>query len=211
MMDAKMKKKVFLLYAAFTLLLCHAYAQYFPSFYSFEGFHIGITGQAEFIQPCSYVALSGPDLAPKAFWTSGWEAGMEFSYHFAKYFGISAGISFGTTVSYNSALYYSIVPDGMEGWIEANEYDISGMKMYDYDIFIPVKLEFHYPVHKDFFFMAETGVKIKGIFNDYNDEEMRDRVGGNGISPFDHYYEEYWKQNFGKNQGRFAFRSGFVL
>ncbi|MDR1345818.1 MAG: hypothetical protein LBK03_03850 [Bacteroidales bacterium] len=185
-----MKKKVFLLYATFTLLLCYAHAQYFPSLYPFEGFHIGITGQAEFIQKCSYVALSGSDPAPKALWTSGWEAGMEFSYHFAKYLGIVAGISFGTTVSYNSALYYSTVPDGMEGWIEANKYDVPRIKDYEYDIFVPVKLEFHYPVHRDFFFMAEAGAKIKGIFNDYKDEEMRNFRGDS--------YEEHWKINIGK-------------
>jgi hypothetical protein len=200
-----MKKKGFLLYAAFTLLLCHAHAQYFPSFYPFEGFHIGITGQAEFIQPCSYVALSGTDLAPKALWTSGWETGIEFSYHFAKYFGISAGISFGTTVSYNSALYYGTAPAGTEEWwngvVNENEYDIAGHKNYYNEIFIPVKLEFHYPVHKDLFFMAEAGIKIKGIFiSDYYRHDNRLYSSSSHIREI-HYYNEYWKQNIGKIRG----------
>jgi hypothetical protein len=189
-----MKKKVFLLYAAFTLLLCHSYSQYAPSFYPFEGFLIGISGQAEFIQKCSYIALSGSDPAPKAMWTTGWEASVEFSYHFAKYLGITAGINYGTTLSYGQALYYGTAPEGTEEWwygiVNKNEYDASHLINRENEIFIPVKLEFHYPVHRDLFFMAEAGVKIKGIFCNHNDNHLYSSISG--IYEID-YYAEYWK------------------
>jgi hypothetical protein len=161
MMDEKMKKKGFLLYAAFTLLLCHAHAQYSPSFYPFKGFHIGITGQAEFIQPCSFVAIStGLDPVPKAFWTFGWEAGMEFSYHFAKYFGISAGINFGTITAYKYDAYINNIPDGHGGWEKGDPIFIDGFSVSFMSFLFPVKLEFHYPLRKNLFFTADAGVKI---------------------------------------------------
>ena len=136
------------------------------SFYPFQGFHVGITGQAEFIQKPTYIALTGTDLAPRPRWSTGWEIGMEFSYHFAKYFGVSLGINCGTILSYNYDVYLSTIPNYDGTWKEVNRYDAPtpGAEMFDNEILFPIKLEFHYPLCKDFFFTAEAGVKIKGIF-----------------------------------------------
>ena len=158
------RKKNILLTILLLALMFRSEAQNLPSFYPFKGFHIGITGQTEYIQKCSFTYLTGPEPAPRARWTFGWEAGIEFSYHFAKYFGISAGINFGTAYSYNRDVYISSYPDFKEGWIERNRYDRSMTSMYDNEILFPIKLEFHYPLRKDLFFMVETGIKIKGIF-----------------------------------------------
>ena len=146
------------------LLLCYSKAQNdIPSLYPFKGFHIGITGQSEFINKCSFVYLIGSDPAPKEKWTYGWEAGIEFSYHFAKYFGVAIGINYGTILSYNADWYLSSVPY-MDGWKEVNKYEglLSGATSFN-EILFPVKIEFHYPLCHGLFFTAEAGAKIKGI------------------------------------------------
>ncbi|MDR2980006.1 MAG: hypothetical protein LBV02_06170 [Bacteroidales bacterium] len=206
-----MKKKSFLVYAAFTLLLCNSHAQGVPSFYPFKGFHVGLTGQAEFIQPCSFVALTGTDPAPRARWSSGWEAGMEFSYHFAKYFGITLGINYGTVLSYKSDVYLSSVPDGYGGWKDVNEYDPSVLNLRFNEFLLPVKLEFHYPLRKDFFFMAEAGVKVKGVVRrllyDYEDGDIGTYATVTNFSNYPasgdrpeviNYYNDLGVRNMGK-------------
>ena len=150
------------------LIMCRIEAQNLPSFYPFKGFHIGLTGQAEYIQKCTFTALTGTDPAPRGRWTSGWEAGIEFSYHFAKYFGISVGVNYGTVLSHNRDVYKSTIPDGIGGWKEVNKYEPSISRHSDNEILFPIKLEFHYPLRKDLFFMAEAGIKIKGIFQRLN-------------------------------------------
>lgn len=176
-----MKKKYFLLSLLFTVFLNNLHSQNVPSFYPFQGFHIGLTGQREFIQKCSYVSITGSDPAPRARWTSGWEVGMEFSYHFGKYFGIVAGINYGTTVSYKGDVFLSTIPLGNGEWDEVNEYDPSVLNPHETELIIPLKLEFHYPMYKNLFFMAETGVKIKGVF-----ERLRFKDGDIGS------YETYF-------------------
>ena len=158
------RKKNILLVVPILLFLFHSHAQNLHSFYPFKGFHIGLTGQAEYIQKCSFVYLTGSDPVPIPKWTSGWETGVEFSYHFAKYFGISVGINYGTAFSYNRDFYISSYQDFMDGWKERNRYESSPSSMYENEILFPIKLEFHYPLRKDLFFTAEAGVKIKGIF-----------------------------------------------
>jgi len=145
------------------LLLFRVEAQNPPSFYPFKGFHVGVTGQAEYIQKCTFTALTDMDPAPRARWTTGWEAGIDFSYHFAKYFGVSIGINYGTMLSYNAHWYVSTIPSP-EGWKEVNEYEgfVSGASNFN-EIIFPIKIEFHYPICKNLFFTAEAGVKIKGI------------------------------------------------
>jgi len=138
-------------------------AQNPPSFYPFKGFHVGITGQAEFIQKPNYVALTGTDPAPKARWSYGWETGIELSYHFAKYFGVSVGINYGTILSYKYDIFLSTVPDFQGGWEKVNKYDRALYGIYDCEFLLPIKLMFHYPISKNLFFNTEIGVKIKGI------------------------------------------------
>jgi hypothetical protein len=146
------------------LLFFSSNAQKTPSFYPFKGFHVGITGQAEYIQKCTYVALTGVEPAPRSRWTSGGEIGMEFSYHFAKYFGIAIGINYGTVLSYKRDQYISTLPLETGEFLEVNGYDRSFITMSDKEMLFPIKIEFHYPLRKDLFFTAEAGVKIKGIF-----------------------------------------------
>ena len=141
----------------------YSVAQNPPSFYPFKGFHIGITGQAEYIQKCSFVALTGSDPAPRPRWSYGWETGIELSYHFAKYFGVSFGINYGTILSYNYDIFLSTVPDFHGGWEEVNKYDRSLNGINDYELILPIKLMFHYPISKNLFFNTEIGVKIKGF------------------------------------------------
>jgi len=161
-----MKRKKIIAFIIFILLLLFcSEAQNPPSFYPLQGFNIGITGQAQFIQKSSFIALSGTDPAPKGRWTFGWEAGIEFSYHFAKYFGVAIGINYGTVLSYKRDIYLSIVPDMIGGWKEVSRYDPALTHKYENEFFFPIKLEFHYPLRKDLFFIAEVGIKVKGIFN----------------------------------------------
>lgn len=150
------------------ILFCitnYATAQTTRALSPFKGFHIGITGQAEFIQPCSFTALTGSDPAPKAVWTKGWEAGVELSYHFAKYFGVSLGFNYGTSFSYNADTYFSTVPDFEGGWEELNRYERSYMEIHETHYIYLAKLEFHYPMYKNLFFTTEAGVKIKGVWD----------------------------------------------
>jgi hypothetical protein len=159
-----MKRKKNISLAVLILLLSfNSEAQNLPSFYPFKGFHIGITGQAEYIQKCSFLPLIGPDPAPKPQWTYGWEAGIEFSYHFVKYLGISFGINYGTILSFNHAIFLSTVPDFQGGWEEVNKYESFLNAVYNCEPLFPIKLEFHYPINKNLFFNTEIGVKIKGI------------------------------------------------
>ena len=158
------RKKNISLTVLLLLFLSSVVAQNSPSFYPFKGFHVGITGQAEFIQKSTFTALTGTDPAPRPKWTSGWEVGMEFSYNFAKYFGISFGINYGTVHSYSRDVFLSIIPNDDGGWKEVNKYDPTVIIMSDKEMLFPIKLEFHYPLRKDIFFTVETGIKIKGIF-----------------------------------------------
>ena len=206
-----MNKKITVTFLFLALLLYSVNAQKTPSFYPFKGFHVGITGQAEFIQKCSYIALTGSDPAPKPKWSYGWEIGMEFSYHFAKYFGITAGINYGTVLSYKSNIYMSTIPDYKGEWEEVNAYDSRFFDLNFKEILFPVKLEFHYPLRKDLFFMAEAGVKIKGLFQRlaYGRDGIGTYITGHdfiidppytsGDRPEEiNYYEDWGIRNMGK-------------
>jgi len=206
------RKKNILLVVPILLFLFHSHAQNAPSFYSFKGFHVGVTGQAEFIQKPTYIALIGSDPAPRPRWSTGWEIGMEFSYHFAKYFGISIGINHGTILSYNYDVYLSTIPNFDGTWKEVNRYDapMPGATMYDDEFLCPIKLEFHYPLRKDLFFTAEAGVKVIGIINRLIFKKDETGSYGSGLSfivsstntpgKYEdiHYYDDWGIRNMGK-------------
>jgi len=156
-------EKITLLIILIALHFCTTKAQNIPNFHPFKGFHVGVTGQAEFIQKCTFVALTGTDPAPRSRWTYGWETGIEFSYHFAKHFGISLGINFGTIVSFNYDIFLSTVPDFQGGWKEENKYDPNPEDTHNCELLFPIKFEFNYPLSKSFFLGTEIGIKIKGI------------------------------------------------
>ena len=200
----KRKKSLLLFTVAILLLWLHAEAQELPSFYPFKGFHVGVTGQVQYIQKCTFVALIGTDPAPIPIWTYGWEAGVEFSYHFAKYFGISAGINFGTRHSYGRYIDGSNYSDNPRMNHPKRMIDSEN------DFIFPIKLEFHYPLRKNLFFTAEAGVRIKGVLSRlaygknfilrydngfYMDDRYDPETNIYYIKP---YYYEYGWTNFSK-------------
>ena len=147
----------------FLLMLFRSEAQNVPSFSPFKGFHVGLTGQAEFIkQPRFYTTIAG-DPTPRGVRTYGWEAGIEFSYHFAKYFGVSIGLNYGTALSYDCSIYWQVIPGFNDVWGTANDYRPRQSPVQDSEFMFPIKFEFHYPLHKNLFFTADAGVKLKGI------------------------------------------------
>ena len=154
-------KKIIAFIVLILLFLLKTEAQQTPPFSPFKGFHVGITAQVEAIGKPLFLALDNINPAPKGLWTCGWEAGMEFSYHFAKYFGISVGINYGTTVSYNCVIYQFKVIG--QGDIIIPESFVPLYCLVDHEIMFPVKFEFHFPLRKNLFFAAETGIKIKGV------------------------------------------------
>ena len=156
-------KKPIAFVVLFLLFKFIAVAQKPLNFYHFKGFHVGITSQVEFIEKPEFIYFMDEDLVPQGRWTCGWETGIEFSYHFAKYFGVSAGINYGTALSYKCAIYMCIIPGFNDKWENAHFSDLSSIQ--DHEIMFPVKFEFHYPLHKNLFFTAEVGAKIKGFFH----------------------------------------------
>jgi len=160
----KIKKK-YAFIILFLLLSLISEAQKPVSFYPFKGFHVGLTGQAEFIDKPTFMVVIDDDPVPKGRWTYGWEAGMEFSYHFAKYFGVSAGINYGTALSYSCDIYMRMISGFNDKWGIVNDYDTGISTMNEHEILFPVKLEFHYPLGKNLFFTTEVGIKIQGIYN----------------------------------------------
>jgi len=198
-----MKKSILFLILLF-LFLFHTQAQKSPPFHPFKGFHIGITGQTEYIQKCSFGYLTGSDPAPKPRWTYGWETGIELSYHFAKYFGVSIGANLGTIESYACRIDFSNFPDqrlvlgSVFSWPAATT------------IIFPIKLEFHYPIRKNLFFTAETGVWIEGIITrlvygkDFIIGIQRDFLMDDHYDPETNiyytkpYYSDFGMQNFSK-------------
>ena len=159
-------KSTLTLVLSFFLLMFQSEAQNSVSFYPFKGFNVGLTGQAEFVQKCSFTSLydSYFDPIPKGIWTYGWEVGIEFSYHFAKYFGVSVGFNYGTALSYDCAIWWNLVPGfNDEGVGPLNDYEINHLPLQDWEFMFPIKFEFHYPLYKNLFFTAEAGVKVKGL------------------------------------------------
>jgi hypothetical protein len=56
------KKKIILFTLLISGLFLNANAQDVYSFYPFKGFHLGITGQAEYVQKCTFTYLTGSPL-----------------------------------------------------------------------------------------------------------------------------------------------------
>jgi len=190
-----MKKIVVIVFIL--LFLLRAEAQKTTSFYPFKGFHVGITAQVEYIQKCSFVPYYTYDMfVPKGRWTIGWEAGMEFSYHFAKYFGISAGFNYGTELSYNCDIYLFYLDD--LGLVE--EYD-KLFSLFDHQFILPLKFEFHYPLRKNLFFMAETGIKIKGIVDRLSGNKYSGFGGGYTISTYISKFDTWFSSRYFRYSG----------
>ena len=156
-------KKTILFVVLMIVFLRPLGAQKPVSFYPFKGFHVGLTGQTEFVEKPAFYLVNDGDPIPTGRWTSGWETGIEFSYHFAKYFGVSVGINYGTALSYDCAIYWRTVPGYNDEW--GTYYETLYLTLQDWETIFPIKFEFHYPLGKNLFFTAEAGVKLKGIIN----------------------------------------------
>jgi hypothetical protein len=165
-----MKHRKIIILAAVLLGTCSLSAQSRPGFSPFRGFHLGATWQGEVVQKCNMTPLAGDyEYPPVPLNTFGWELGLEISYHFAKYFGVSLGFNYGTAAAWNYKYYMT---GGLTLYNYANKPYISeagydGPIGYGYpkhrECFFPLKLEFHFPLCRNLYFVSDIGIKIKGL------------------------------------------------
>ncbi len=123
-----------------------------------NGFHLGYTIQYDLIEPIVYQEYvngeAGEITHPHLL--HGFHAGVEFSYHFADYFGVSAALNIGTIGFHETitpALHnetqpmYSRLYKGKDG------------------LSVPLKFEFHYPIHDNLLFTVSAGARIRTPFS----------------------------------------------
>lgn len=154
----------------------------------FKGFHIGITGQIEGIKGSSYHTIQGTVPPPSREMSVGGQGSIEFSYNFAKYFGISTGFGVGTACAINDWMIDPATNQESQHWID--------FMVEEYEFFIPLNVEFHYPVYKNMYLMAELSCVMNGFVNNV-------RRQNNGIinditfwNEPDAYYEIHRSNNF---------------
>ena len=124
-----------------------------------NGFHLGYTIQYDLIEPIvfqDYVA-GEPGNITHSSPRHGFHAGVEFSHNFADYFGVSAALNLGTIGFYETIqpiYHYGIMPYG---------------RLYKatYGLSIPLKFEFHYPIHDNLLFTTSAGVRIRTPFRTF--------------------------------------------
>ena len=133
--------------------------------FTMDGFHLSVVGQLELHLSNITISTTGdyppPPLSSGIY---GWETGVEVSYNFCKYLGVTTGLEIGTGLTYRLRAYYSQVPDGNGGTVDIYKYG-KAISHADYDLFIPLIFEFHYPVAKNIFFTANAGIKLKGFLH----------------------------------------------
>ena len=121
-----------------------------------NGFRIGLTSQAQLVLPAT---LTEPNPYVKSLPGFGGENGIEFSYHFG-YFGVSLGLNFGTFRVFNFEPHFENAPgadlDDLDFWFH-NQFHHYSMV---HNVFLPLKLEFHYPFNDKFAIMADLGAKF---------------------------------------------------
>lgn len=156
-----MKKIAGFIVCLFFIVAMHAQNDEF----TMDGFHLGVVGQLE-LHTSNTVLPAVGDWPPTPSSTGiyGWETGIEASYHFCKYFGVTTGLEIGTGLSYRLKPYYAQVPDGNGDYVDVYEY-AKPFSHEDYDLFIPIKFEFHFPLGKKIFFVADAGIKLKGFLH----------------------------------------------
>lgn len=138
-------------------------AQIKTTFDPFNGIHFAVCGQAEFIQPAKYTPKDITCAKPLSRWTTGGNGGVELSYHFAKYFGVAIGARKGTSIAYNEIPFYGDIILLGEGRLPGVETTAPHTTFRENDWFVPFKLEFHYPIAKNFYIMAEVGGTINAF------------------------------------------------
>lgn len=153
----------------------------------FKGFHIGLTGQIELIKGSSYNNIHGTVPPPSREMPVGGQGRIEFSYNFAKYFGISTGFGVGTACD-------------IDDWMidpytnQESQYSIF-FGVQEYEFFIPLKFEFHYPVHKNIYLMAELSGIMNGFVNKVCKENngcLNDMLWGKEDMYFDLHRSSYF-------------------
>ena len=123
-----------------------------------NGFHLGYTIQYDLIEPIVYQEYvngeAGEITHPHLL--HGFHAGVEFSYHFADYFGVSAALNIGTI-----GFHETITP------ALHNETQPMYIRLYKgkYGLSVPLKFEFHYPIHDNLLFTVSAGARIRTPFS----------------------------------------------
>ena len=123
-----------------------------------NGFHLGYTIQYDLIEPIVYQEYvngeAGEITHPHLL--HGFHAGVEFSYHFADYFGVSAALNIGTI-----GFHETITP------ALHNETQPMYSRLYKgkYGLSVPLKFEFHYPIHDNLLFTVSAGARIRTPFS----------------------------------------------
>ncbi len=123
-----------------------------------NGFHLGYTIQYDLIEPIVYQEYVNGEAGEitHSHLLHGFHAGVEFSYHFADYFGVAAALNIGTIGFHETitpALHnetqpmYSRLYKGKDG------------------LSVPLKFEFHYPIHDNLLFTVSAGARIRTPFS----------------------------------------------
>ena len=72
----------------------------------------------------------------------------------------------------------------------------------DHEIMFPVKFEFHYPLNKNLFFTAETGIKIKGVLDKLSGNDYIGFGGGYSLSTYNPNFEIHEHITYFKYRGK---------
>ena len=123
-----------------------------------NGFHLGYTIQYDLIEPIVYQEYVNGEAGEitHSHLLHGFHAGVEFSYHFADYFGVSAALNIGTIGFHETitpALHNETLP--MYSRLYKGKYGLS----------VPLKFEFHYPIHDNLLFTVSAGARIRTPFS----------------------------------------------
>ncbi len=123
-----------------------------------NGFHLGYTIQYDLIEPILYQEYVDGEFGEtsRSPLLHGFHAGVEFSYHFADYFGVSAALNIGTI-----GFHETITPCYHTGTGPI----YTRLCKAKYGLSVPLKFEFHYPIHDNLLFTVSAGARIRTPFS----------------------------------------------
>lgn len=123
-----------------------------------NGFHLGYTIQYDLIEPILYQEYVDGEFGEtsRSPLLHGFHAGVEFSYHFADYFGVSAALNIGT-IGFHETITPALHNETLPMYI----------RLYKgkYGLSVPLKFEFHYPIHDNLLFTVSAGARIRTPFS----------------------------------------------
>lgn len=123
-----------------------------------NGFHLGYTIQYDLIEPIVYQEYVNGEAGEitHSHLLHGFHAGVEFSYHFADYFGVSAALNIGT-IGFHETITPALHNETLPMYI----------RLYKgkYGLSVPLKFEFHYPIHDNLLFTVSAGARIRTPFS----------------------------------------------